>query len=260
AQLAPNISFGPTPGTLSISGAPSFDTTVLLEGSEVSAPYFGSAPGVYGEEALEEVQVLTSGIGARYGRFQGGVINAVTKSGGNTFDGSVRVDLTNQEWNQKTPAHEGQTDKLNQVYSATVGGPILKDRLWFFLVGRKIPSEDTTAQTQLSLINYPTSYDETRYQGKLTGAITPDHVLNLSFMKFTGDRTGYAGLPAGDLRSATGQRSDPRNITTFEYQGILTNNMFVNAQATRKRVSIEAGATDVSLGSPFLDFYGSDFQ
>src|SRR5262249_2256622 len=79
ATLAPNISFGPTPGTIPIAGAPSFDTTVLLDGSEISDPYFGSAPPVYLEEAIDEVQVMTTGISARYGRFQGGVINAVTK-------------------------------------------------------------------------------------------------------------------------------------------------------------------------------------
>lgn len=73
AELAPNITFGPTPNTIAISGAPSFDTTVLLDGAEVSDPYFGSSPTLYLEDAIEEVQVLTSGVSARYGRFQGGV-------------------------------------------------------------------------------------------------------------------------------------------------------------------------------------------
>ena len=46
----------------------------------MSDPYFGSAPELFIEDALEEVQVMTSGVSARYGRFQGGVINATTKS------------------------------------------------------------------------------------------------------------------------------------------------------------------------------------
>ena len=106
ATYAPNISFGPSTNTLSIAGAPSFDTTVLLDGSEVSDPYFGSAPELFLEDAVEEVQVLTAGVPARYGRFQGGVINAITKSGGNTFDGTLRAEFTNEAWNSATPAHE----------------------------------------------------------------------------------------------------------------------------------------------------------
>ncbi|HVR98394.1 MAG TPA: TonB-dependent receptor, partial [Thermoanaerobaculia bacterium] len=133
AALSPNISFGPTGGTLSIAGAPSFDTTVLLDGAEVSDPYFGTAPTVYIEDAIEEVQVLTSGVSARYGRFQGGVINAITKSGSNDFEGTARVELEKETWNSQTPFEEDQDDTLNRVYQATLGGYILRDRLWFFV-------------------------------------------------------------------------------------------------------------------------------
>ncbi|HEU4522300.1 MAG TPA: TonB-dependent receptor, partial [Thermoanaerobaculia bacterium] len=92
ALLAPNTSFGPNQGTspqVAISGAPSFDTTVLLDGAEISDPYYGAGTTVYLEDAIQEVQVMTTGISARYGRFQGGVINAVTKSGGNEFSGTL---------------------------------------------------------------------------------------------------------------------------------------------------------------------------
>lgn len=260
AELAPNISFGPTPNTLSIAGAPSFDTVVLLDGAEVSDPYFGSAPDVYLEEAVEEVQVLTTGVSARYGRFQGGVINAVTKSGGNTFDGSARIDLSREDWNQTSPAREERSDNLDKVYSATVGGPILKNHLWFFVGGRTIPTDSTTNQTALSGESFTTSRDEDRYQIKLSGAPAADHTIDLSYLNFDATSTGRAGLPAGDLRAATGKRNDPREIYTGEYQGILSDHLFLNVQATQKRVSIESGASDLSLGSPFLDYYGGGFQ
>lgn len=65
ALLAPNISFGPTADTINIAGAPSFDTTVLLDGAEISDLYFGASPVVYLEDAVEEVQVLTTGVSAR---------------------------------------------------------------------------------------------------------------------------------------------------------------------------------------------------
>jgi hypothetical protein len=258
ANLAPNVSFGPTPGTLSISGAPSFDTNVLLDGSEVSDPYFGSAPTIYLEEAIEEVQVLTNGVSAKYGRFQGGVINATTKSGGNTFDGAARVDFSKQSWNAKTPYNENQSDTLQKVYSATIGGPILKDRLWFFAGGRTIPEAATTATTLETGESYTTVRNEDRWQLKLTGAITPNHVIEASYLEYAADSTDRAGLPAGDAL-ALGKRSDPRDIIAAEYQGVITDKMFINAQATQKQVSIQSGG-DPAKGSPFLDFYGSGFQ
>jgi outer membrane receptor for ferrienterochelin and colicin len=52
---------------------------------------------------IQETQVLTSGIGAEYGRFTGGVINAITKSGGNAFSGSFRTNFSNPSWTKETP-------------------------------------------------------------------------------------------------------------------------------------------------------------
>lgn len=257
AELSPNVSFGPTPNTISISGAPSFDTVVLLDGAEVSDPYFGSAPDLFIEDALEEVQVLTSGVSARYGRFQGGVVNATTKSGGNTLDAGVRIDLQNQSWNDQTPLEERQVDDTRETYQATVSGPILKDRLWFLAAGRTIPTNEAANQTAISQQSFVTTTDQDRLQGKLTGAITPDHVIEVNYSEYEQETSGYAGLPAADLRAASGVRSDPRETWTAEYQGILSDKLFLNIQGTTKDVSIAAGAGDPALGSPFLDFYGA---
>src|SRR5262249_4446284 len=129
---------------------------------------------------------------------------------------------------------------------------ILKDRLWFFLGGRKIPTADTTSQTVLSRENYVTQRDEDRGQIKLTGNVNPDHVISASYLKYDAKVTDGAGLPAADLR-ALATRKDPRNIYTLQYQGVLSENTFLNVEGTRKRVSIENGG-DPSKGSPFLDF------
>ena len=60
----------------------------------------------------------------------------ITKSGGNTFSGSFRSNFSNSAWTKETPREKAagtdRPDKLNQTYEATFGGPILRDRLWFF--------------------------------------------------------------------------------------------------------------------------------
>src|SRR5262249_48657140 len=157
----------------------------------------------YVEEAIQEVQVLTNGISARYGRFQGGVVNATTKTGGNTFDGSARVDVNKQSWNQKSPFGEVQTDKLSSVYSGTFGGPIVKDHLWFFLAGRTIPQQAVSASLvdvgqPVQLSNTRTT-DELRYQGKLTGAISANHTIEASYLSYDRTIKNDDPLGAGEL-------------------------------------------------------------
>ena len=74
--------------------------------------------------------MLTSGISAEYGRFSGGVINVVTKSGGDQFSGTFRSNFTNDDWQTLSPFEKERnitkSDKVNQSYEGTFGGPILR--------------------------------------------------------------------------------------------------------------------------------------
>lgn len=250
ALSAPNTSFGPNAGQVAIAGAPAFDTVVLLDGAEISDPYFGSGTTVYLEDSIQEVQVLTTGISARYGRFQGGVINAVTKSGGNQYSGILRTELDKQSWNEKSPYDENQADTLNKVYQATLGGFIIPDRLWFFGGFRTIPETATASTTIITRESFTTTSNEDRYQIKLRGAITPSHTVDASYLKFEAETANRAGLPAGDLL-ALGLRSDPREMTSISYQGVFGFNTFADAMYTDKAVSISSGG-DPAGNDPFL--------
>src|SRR6185437_8181248 len=125
---------------LAINGAFAFDNAFMLNGVDVNDNLFGQPQDLFIEDAIQETQVLTSGIPAEYGRFSGGVVNAITKSGGNTFSGSFRLNLADPTWSTLTPfeqAHDTtHTSVLNKTYEATVGGPIMKDKVWFFGAGR----------------------------------------------------------------------------------------------------------------------------
>src|SRR6202008_497175 len=97
--LSPGVSEN-TPNTIQvvINGAFAFDNVFMLNGVDVNDNLFGSPQKLFIEDAIEETQVLTSGITAEYGRFTGGVVNAITKSGGNTFSGTYRANLQNPSW------------------------------------------------------------------------------------------------------------------------------------------------------------------
>ena len=106
--------------------------------------------------------------------------------------------------------------------------------------------------------------DQQRYQLKLTGAITANHVVALNYLNSETERSNRAGLPAGDL-FAVGNRLDPREMYTATYQGVLGDTMFVDFTYTKKDVSIRSGGDPSPKPgfpggrSPFLDFYGSGY-
>jgi hypothetical protein len=255
ALMAPNTSFGPNQGTapqVAISGAPAFDTVVLLDGAEISDPYFGNGTTVYIEDAVQEVQVLTTGISARYGRFQGGVINAITKSGGNEYNGTLRIELDNQSWNSQTPFEETLTDKLNQTYQATVGGYVLRDRIWFFGGYRTIPVTTTDITTTVTGDAFAQTADETRAQLKLRGAITASQTVEGSYLEYESAVSdwGTSGLAPADP-AARGARGDKRDMTSLTYQGVFGASTFADLAYTKKDVQITAGG-DPAGADPFL--------
>ncbi len=259
--LAPNVSEVTfTANTLSISGAPSFDNSVLLDGADISDPFYSGGTTVYLEEAVEEVQIITNGANARYGRFQGGVVNATTKSGGNTFDGSVRADFSKQTWNDKTPFLEAQSDELSSIYSGTLGGPIVKDHLWFFVGGRTIP-ETSLSHSQLVVPgSFVTTNNEYRYQGKLTGAISANHTIDVSYLKFQGDAENTDPFAwVAEPNAIIASREDPREYVTAEYHGVLNDRTFLGVQYAQKTVSIASGG-DPMKPSPILEFFDGEYR
>jgi hypothetical protein len=128
-----------TPGVdgQDILGSSSTENTWFLDGIEVTEENLGQqgrwGVATYGIDAYEEIQVKTGGYEAEYGRALGGVTSIVMKSGGNAFSGSLdtryQADAFQEGGDHFDPDLQ---DKSNLAIEATIGGPILRDRLWFF--------------------------------------------------------------------------------------------------------------------------------
>jgi hypothetical protein len=92
---------------------------------------------------IEEVQISGSGSNAEYGGFTGALMNVITKSGGNTFEGLVEVSYSPLQWNWKNfDTNEPKFSLFddpprNRYFDAHfgLGGPIIKDKLWFYVSG-----------------------------------------------------------------------------------------------------------------------------
>ncbi len=245
--LAPGVNNDGPNNQIVINGAQSFDNLYLVNGVVVNENVRGQPQAAVIEDAIQETTVLTGGVSAEYGRFTGGVVSTITKSGGNEFSGSLRDNLTNDKWVSKTVFKDpvslaGEADhisKVNPVYEATAGGRIVRDRLWFFLAGRKENSSVTNQTVGLNL-PYTTTQDQKRYEAKLTGNITTQHTLVGSYLKVNDALTGTKFGNIVDLASLRAV-GNPIKLTSFHYDGVLTANLLVEGQWSKKDFSIVGG-------------------
>ena len=133
--LAPGTTSTGPDGNVTFSGAASYEGLFLLNGVVLNETLRNQERLLFIEDAIEETKTSTAAISAEYGRFSGGVANVLTKSGGNKFSGSVRVTFDNDKWRALTPFEKSlSSDPRRNVtvptYEATLGGPILKDKLF----------------------------------------------------------------------------------------------------------------------------------
>lgn len=242
-------------GSISVGGAVTFENLYLVNGVVINENLRGGANDLFIEGAIQETTTTTSGVSAEYGRFSGGVVNVITKSGGNAFNGSLQTGFTNQEWEEETPLTTTVTDKTIPTYELTLGGPILRDRLWFFLAGRTFDQITTTNTAAPTSVPYEVGRDEQRYEGKLTWALTPSHNVVGTFMKLDELQPGNTFPPVLDLRSVY-DRETPEELRALNYTGSLTSNLFVTAQYSEREFSfIGSGSrfTDRIFGTLMLD-------
>jgi outer membrane receptor protein involved in Fe transport len=232
-------------GNVRISGAMSFENLWLVNGVVVNENVRGQSLPLFIEDAIQETTTSTSGVSAEYGRFTGGVINAITKSGGNNFSGSLRTNLVNDDWAAKTPLSGDRLDDIGQIYEGTLGGFLWRDHLWFFAAGRDFETNGTDQTVQPTLITYPTGDAETRLEGKLTVTPHPSHTVVGSYTKIDSTSKGSSFGSILDLDSVNVQREDPQEIKSINYTGILTQNMFVEGQYSERDYTIGIGSGGV---------------
>jgi outer membrane receptor protein involved in Fe transport len=231
---------------VTISGAQSFDNLFTVDGAVVTDNIRGTPNNLFIEDAIAETTTSTSSVSAEFGRFQGGVVNTVTKSGGNTFSGSFRTTFTNAAWSATTPLNEATPQKVNPQYEATLGGPIWKDHVWFFGSGRYF-DQTASGQTSFTNLSFPIGDTEKRYQAKLTLTPVANHTLSGNYLHVDEEQTNSSFGTIMDLASLVPARQLPQDILTVNYNGVLSNSFFVEGLYSRRKFSFE------NSGSPYKD-------
>ena len=232
--MAPNVkATGPGgttggDGSFTIAGAMAYDSVFLLNGVAITENIRGQPFSLFIEDALQETTISTSGISAEYGRFGGGLVNAITKSGGNEFSGSYRLGINNDDWRAVTPFHETKLDKVVPTHEYTVGGPVVRNTLWFFNAGRFRTAEESR-QTTVTNLSYPRTDEEKRYEGKLTYTVMPGQVVKGSYTKIQQAINNANFQNVMDTRSLYVQ-DQPQDLLSLNYNGVMGNKLFLEGQ------------------------------
>jgi hypothetical protein len=276
AEMAPGVTTNtPNRDQLTISGGFAYDNVFLVDGVDVNDNLLGSMNDLYIEDAVGEVQVLTSGVTAEYGRFSGGVVNVITKSGSNLFSGSYRTTFTRPSWSDETPfetanniergkptpANPYLNNKLSRFGEATGGGPLSKDRVWFFAAGR-FENSSTFGTMPATAVPYTKSNDSKRYEGKLTGSLTQGHTLQGSFIDNRVHRFNEPVLSFSIDKATLISPSVPNRLGVVNYNAALSQRMLVSAQYSQKNWRTEGvgGTSTDIIDSPFLTRTGTQYQ
>lgn len=284
SDLAPGLSVNSGGGT-SIRGGKTQSTQYTLNGVSVKDEYEGRQNTTrLIDDAVEDTQVIQSPLNARFGRTGSGLVNVVTKSGGNDFSGSIRKYVSRDDWNAVRPHDDGTRSNIssNRQIDIFLSGPIVKDRIWFAVSSIQVPSSGSTgeilsgenpADWQPATLSGSgmEAYDPTFRNGsayawdlgkkyvvgtssdfidtKVTVALTQDHTIDFGYSQnklVITNRNPYGVPIVATLGSNSLSQIQLENLYTYGYRGTLNSSTFLEA-----RYSKVAG--EVTFPSPPLD-------
>ncbi|MGZ5475382.1 MAG: TonB-dependent receptor [Thermoanaerobaculia bacterium] len=189
---------------LSFGGQRARSNNIMVDGVDNNDPVVGAVRATFGQEAIQEFQVLTNSYSAEFGKASGGVVNIITRSGTNEMRGNVFEFFRNKSLNSKGHFEQiGNQEKApfrQNQYGLTLGGPIRRDQTFYFLSAELLKTNtssfvtiDPTAAAALrsagfpiELGNVPYEVDSKTYLAKVDHQWASAHSLSL--------RGNYASL------------------------------------------------------------------
>ena len=200
----------------SVAGSSGPENNYILDGVNTTDPAFGGSGANLPFEFVQEVEIKTGAYGAEYGKSTGGIFNVITKSGGNDFRGDAFGFFTTKGLVRETknfPFLGAAPNGFSEIDAGfDIGGPIKKDKLWFF--GAFNPQRrENFFLTQTFRQEAENKITTPFYSGKLTWAINTNNTFTFSTF---GDFTKQEGF----LFGGNGFGADPNSfLGTLETGG-----------------------------------------
>ena len=181
--LTPGVAIvqGPDGDELSIGGQRGIHNNISVDGADFNNPFFGEQRGgqrpafTFNLDAVEEMVVVPQGANAEFGRSSGGFVNVITKSGTNQLHGSVHFFGKNDALSG-TARHEGierAPDFSQGQFGFTMGGPLIKDRAFFFTAYDQQVFRDTKQSDSARIDARLRAFMDEQFSGALAGDYGP---------------------------------------------------------------------------------------
>ena len=268
-------------GELSAQGQNFRYNSFLIDGVEANDPYGINSSGMSSLRSplpLESIQALSIELNpydVRRSGFIGALMNAVTKSGSNKFEGSAQYEITDDGWRAKNPRTGAKESFKEERFTYTLSGPILRDRLFFALSYDDFQRESSApvagfAFTPASLTQIDQAiarakalgYDpgtftgaqnvatQKTYLGKLDWNISDQHRVTLTYRKNEGTSPTFSGVTSTTGSSLSNMWFDqPRNTET--YTGQIFSQWTPDLRTEISYQESEYTASPINRGAPF---------
>jgi Carboxypeptidase regulatory-like domain/TonB dependent receptor len=282
-------------GLLSFRGQSTLLNNVTIDGTDDNQAFFSEERGrtragySTAKESVQEFQVNTSNYSVEYGRSAGGIVNSVTKSGGNAFHGVGYYFDRDSAWaaTNSTVTHPVEVSNnpptysvvpfkptdLRRQYGLAIGGPILKDKIFFFFAADKFYHDFPAAATITGApanANFYTPADPTLPAGKTCGAsgtAAPNYqdanVCTISThagLPYASSYTVYTqGIAGLQSTLGTAPRTGDQTIYFPKLDWQVNGKNHVSVEANRMRWYSPAGIQTSPAVAYGLSSFGNDY-
>jgi outer membrane receptor protein involved in Fe transport len=222
--------------SLSINGSRPNANNYTLDGGDNHDPFFNTPSVFPNPDALQEFTIQTSAYSAVYGRNAGAVINAITRSGTNTFRGSMFEFLRHEKLNSRSLFATENPPFRRDQFGGSVGGPIRRDRTFFFTAyqgwrensapGVITAIVPTAAQRAGDLSSFTTAILDPVTRAPFPGNVIPGTRLNQPVQRFLAAFVPLPNGPGGLLATASGQAFDQDQVVAkIDHQWSAANRL-----------------------------------
>ena len=257
--------------SISVYGSSGAENSFFIDGVNTTNVEYGFQGKELNFEFIQEVDVKTGGYEAEYGRSTGGIINVITKSGGNNFSGDVFGYLDNdslQASPQKVESLAGtQNGFRRNDYGLDLGGYILRDKLWFFGAYDRVNNTIDNILPGGPLAGNIVASKSLRNLGsaKLTYNLAASHSLVATFLQDPRVDTGAINdsnhTLNGDPSTYLGRQDFGGRDYALRYDGGFRSMWIVSAQAARHQERNSVGpASTAGNAIEYLDANNNFFQ